>query len=171
MPKPARILKNMDTFEVLTDGYCRDKNLAYAEYETSLRPLKGQRVKDFVVLGKGFARDSAHAYYWGTAMRSCSAPMTLELVPDTTIYARDRDHIYYESAALKGAEVDDWRPLDSGFSTDSRSVFYGAKKLPRVHMDSWEHVEGPYSRDSKSVFLMWWRVKDAAPATFTVPPR
>src|SRR3954453_5997747 len=52
------------TFESLGDRYYKDKNQAYLEYETSLKPLKGQEVKHFLVLGNGYARDSVYGYYW-----------------------------------------------------------------------------------------------------------
>jgi DKNYY family len=96
------------TFESLGDRYYQDRNRTYLEYETSLKPLKGQDVKRFVVLGSGYARDSVYGYYWGTPLRKCQSPLSLQIVRGdkrwTAEYARDDDHIYYEGAALKDAD-------------------------------------------------------------------
>ena len=164
-------LKQVDraSFEVLSDGYCRDARLAYAEYETSLRPLKGQTVEGFAVLGNGYARDALHGYYCGTPLRACQAPLTLE-VPHQDVhegwplpFAVDRDQVYFEAAALPGVDRATWRLLDRGFSRDGRSAFYCAKKLPRVHIESWELLDGSYSRDDRSVWTMFFRLDGADP--------
>ena len=68
------------TFESLGNRYYRDKDLAYLEYETSIKPLKGRDVENFAVLRNGYARDSVHGYYWGTPMRKCIHPLTLEII-------------------------------------------------------------------------------------------
>jgi len=105
-------MKNIDrdSFEVLTDNYCRDKDLAYCEYETSLKPVKGTDVATFAILGNGYARDSEYGYYWGRPLRKCTAPMTLQTVKSikktADCYARDENHIYFEGAVLKGADLE-----------------------------------------------------------------
>jgi hypothetical protein len=157
-----------DSFEVLNEGYCRDKSLAYCEFETSLKPLKGRDVKKFVVLGNGYARDSVHSYYCGKPIRSCTTPLTLTLPEQVDQdfplpYALDRDRVYFESAALKDVDVKRWRLMDDGFSADAKRVYFGAKKLARVQIDSWEHADGAYSRDNKSVFVMHLRLPGADP--------
>lgn len=170
-------LKNVDrdSFEVVGDGYCRDKNLAYCEFETSLRPLKGRDRAHFVVLGNGYARDSVHAYYWGKPIRSCASPLTLALPEGVRAlpYALDDEQVFFESAALRGADRDKWRMLDDMFSGDDTKVYYGAKKLPGVERRSWERVRqeselyiGSYSRDAKSVYVMFFRLRGADPATW-----
>jgi len=156
-----------DSFEVLDDGYFRDENLAYAEFETSIRPLKGRDREHFLVLGNGYARDSVHGYFYGKAIRGCCSPMTLALSCGCeAFYALDDDHIYFESAVLKGANRQEWRLLESGYSRDSERVYFGAKKLPRALVDSWEMLGGAYSRDARSVFVMALRLPGAQPATW-----
>lgn len=158
------------TFELLTDNYCKDKNLAYCTYETSLQPLKGRTLKNFQVLGRGFARDAVHAYYWGKPLRSCTAPLTFALVNGGgDRYARDREQIYCEAAVLKGADAGSWHLLSNGFSRDISNIFYDAKRLAGVDLASWQQLSGPYSRDDKRVYMMWWRVKGADPNTFRPP--
>ena len=97
------------SFEALGDRYFRDKNAAYCEYETSLKPLKGRDPVDFVVLGNGYARDSAYGYYWGTPIRKCTNPLTLEIVQEdgetAEDYARDDQNIYCEGAVLIDADI------------------------------------------------------------------
>lgn len=155
------------TFESLGDRYYKDKTWAYCEYESSLKPLKGKDPKHFVVLGNGYARDSMYGYYWGTPLRKCESPLSLEIVHGdkkwAAEYARDDHHIYYEGAALKDVDVATWQLLPNGFSRDSEHIYYCAWKLPGVRPGTWRHLEGAYSRDEKSVFLMHIRLKDADP--------
>jgi len=155
-----------DSFEVLSDGYCRDKSLAYCEFETSIKPLKGRDRQHFVVLGNGYARDSVHAYYCGKPIRGCVVPLTLCLPVqgDDLPYALDRDQVYFEGGALKGADPKAWRLLDAGFSRGEKGVYFGSKKLPGVKLDSWELLGGAYSRGAKSVFVMFLRLAGANPA-------
>lgn len=160
------------TFEPLGDRYYRDKQLVYLEHETSIRPLKGRDVKHFVVLGNGYARDSVHGYYWGSPIRKCKQPLTLELLADdqstADLYARDVEHIYFESAALPGADVASWTLLPDGFSRDEKRIYFGASKLPRVHAETWQHIKGAFSKDERTVYSMQFPIQGADPESFRV---
>jgi hypothetical protein len=160
-----------DTFESLGDSYFRDKNTAYAESETSLRPLKGNRANDFAVLGNGYARDGAYAYYCGTPIRACTQPLSLRLVssadPMGPCYALDASHVYFEGAALKDADIASWRLVAPGFSRDDQRIYYCAKKLPRADPATWRHLAGASSCDATTVYEMWWPVKGADPGRYS----
>ncbi len=162
------VLKDVDrdTFEPLADGYYRDKRLAYFEFETSLKPLKGRTVEGFSVLGAGYARDVSFGYYYGTPLRSCAAPLRLEALGGDGPFARDRDHIFYDGAALQGADPGSWRSLTRGFSRDAARIFFGSKPLRRVEIASWERLEHPYSRDAKRVFVMNFQLEGATPKSW-----
>lgn len=164
-----------ETFEVLGDGYFRDVRLAYYEFETSLKPLKGRDRERFVVLGNGFARDAVHGYFCGKPIRGCTAPLTLGVVEAAGAlpYAIDDEHVYFEGAVLKRAKPEEWVLLGGAFSRAGRHGFFGARKLPRVDVESWVPIVDDggtftsYSRDARSVFVMFLRLPDANPATWT----
>ena len=156
-----------DSFEALGDFYYRDQNSAYAEFETSLKPLKGNDPDSFATLGCGYARDSSHGYFWGKPLRSCTSPMTLKVVEsnDEKImdYAMDSDFVYCESAALKNVDLDTWQPRVRGFSIDKNTVFYCNHSLAKVDPPSWQHITSCYSRDKNNVYHMARRIKKASP--------
>jgi hypothetical protein len=159
-----------DTFEPIGDRYYRDSKLAYFEYETSLRPLKGMESECFRALGCGYARDSSFGYFWGKPLRKCESPMALNVIkadddqqPDVMDYAMDDEFVYCEAAALPGADLGSWQPRGCGYSIDKNNVFFFASRVAKVDVQSWQHIEGYYSRDEKHVYDMGRRLKGASP--------
>ena len=164
-----------DTFEYVGNGYYRDKTLAYFEYETSLKPLKGGTIEGFEVLGgSGYARDKNLAYYCGRAIGKCTSPMTFELVEQTgqdpIPAAKDATNCYFEGAQLKDADPKTWVIGESGFSTDENGVYFGSKRLGKVHPKNWKLLKHPYSTDGKDVYMMHLRLQGADVASFEVLP-
>lgn len=162
------------SFEHMGDRYCRDINLAYFEYENALKPLKGDSVDEFQVLGCGYARDSSFGYFWGKPLKKCTSPMSLQIVEsvddETMDYAIDENHVYCEAAALKGVDVETWQPKGRGFSVDQHSVFYFADRIAKADVASWQHLASCYSRDQKHVFYMNRPLKEADGESFEVTP-
>lgn len=155
------------TFRALGDRYFKDDSLAYFEFETSLKPLKGRDSKDFKNLGCGYARDGAFGYFWGAPLRKCQSPKALKVIKatdDKTMdYAMDKEFVYCEGGALKGADLDSWQPHIRGFSIDRNNVFYHTDRLSRVDVDSWQHFSSCYSRDKNHVYCMNRQLKGALP--------
>lgn len=157
-----------DSFQSMSNGYWRDKNLAYCEHETSIKALKGSDSKGFRFVGGPYAADGQFAYYGGRVLKSCARPTALELMPDSNSwYAGDGERVYFDGAELKGVQFSDWNYLSGAYSQDGRSVYFGAKKLGRVHLETWERLEDNYSRDSKSVYYLFSKIKGANPETWT----
>jgi len=102
------------TFQEVGDSYWKDKNYAYLEYETSIKPLKGLDVSNFKYLGNGYAYDKSFAYFFGKVLKSCNHPTTLTVVSKNKSFARDIEHIFYESAVLKNADLKTWKLLENG---------------------------------------------------------
>ena len=159
-----------DSFELLGDSYySRDKNLVYYEYESGVKPLKGECLQHFRYLGRGYARDSKFAYWGGTPLRSCKSPMTFALVDndEELAFACDEDLVFFEMAVLKGADRKSWHHLESCFSRDDKQGYWCSKKMPRLDVATWELVEGTsYSKDKKNVYVMDWRLPEARPGTW-----
>lgn len=72
-----------DSFVPLGDGYFRDEDCGYFDFEASMKPLKSGSAEGVRVIGAGYARDAACAYYSGRQITSCASPLTLELIEQT----------------------------------------------------------------------------------------
>ncbi|WP_454688684.1 DKNYY domain-containing protein [Achromobacter aloeverae] len=99
----------------------------------------------FTPLNFRYARDARRAYYiTGKSIRS-THPESFEVVPevrlnfrdmsqdplvDTSVFARDRDHVYFYGTRLRGADPATFRVLGKGYSRDAQRVwFHDAKRL------------------------------------------
>jgi hypothetical protein len=155
-----------NTFQSLQNGYWKDEHNSYSEFETSIKPMKGNDVKNFKVLGGGWACDSNFAYYWGKAIKSCKKTLSLQLIGKNLFYAKDDENIYFDGAVLKNSDTSTWKELGKGFSLDKKSIYFGAKKLPSAKIESWKRVSHPYSLDEKHVYIMYMKLKGANPNTW-----
>ncbi len=143
-----------DTFCEVGDSYWKDKNYAYMEYETSIRPLKGLDVASFNYLENGYAYDKSFAYYFGKVIKSCNHPTTLEVIKENPYFAKDAENIYYEGAALRNVNIKAWSLLENSFSRDDKRIYFTARKLPKVDINTWEHIYRAYSKDKNNVYCM-----------------
>ena len=161
-------LKNVDreSFVEVGNNYWKDNNLVYFEYETSLKPLKGNDVKSFVYL-EGYAKDESFAYYFGRPIKSCVNPLELKLIDSSNhLYAADNNQVYFDGVVLKDSDPSTWVLKDNYFSHDAKSAYYGSHKLPRVNIDSWVPNVDPYSTDKDSVFYMGKKLKNSIPESW-----
>lgn len=154
-----------DSFEEVENGYWKDKQYAYVEYETSIKPLKGLDVSSFKYIGNGYAYDKNFAYFCGRVIKSCNHPTTLQVIEneEAGFFVKDKENIFYESAMLKNAHLKTWQPIKNGFSKDEKSVYYGAKKLTKVDINTWEHLYRSFSKDKNNVYSMNLIEKDKSP--------
>ena len=161
-----------DSFESLGDNYFKDKNNAYYDYESSIKPLKGNTVDGFMVLGNSYARDIKFGYYGGRVISKCAFPMTLRLALQSgslsSPFITDQDHVFYEGGELKSADPQSWELIGSGFSKDKKSVYFGSAKLGGAKPEEWRVLKHPYSVSGKNVYKMGWRLKGADAASFEV---
>lgn len=158
-----------DTFNHAGDSYWVDKDHAYCEYETSIKPIKGSSPEQFKFLGNDFARDANQAYYAGRVLKTIKSPLQFQLLKKGHCFAGDGAVVLYEGAELKGVDTGTWKHIEGGFSRDQQAIYYGSKKLPGVKAESWEIINGVYSRDIKAVYKMNLKLKDADPLTFEPP--
>ncbi len=152
-----------DTFEEVGDSYWKDKNYAYLEYETSIKPLKGLDSASFKYLKNGYAFDKSFAYFCGKVIKNCNHPTTLRVIPENKNFARDDENIFYESAVLKNADLKTWKLLENAFSRDEKSIYFTARKLPRVDIDTWQHIYRIFSKDKNRVYCMEQIQEDKSP--------
>ena len=155
-----------DSFTHLGEGYWRDADAIYCEYETSLRPLKGSDAATFRHLGEGYAADRAQAYYGGIKIQSAN-PQALRLLH--SLYAADDDTVFFDGKPLKGSDPQTWREAagEAGkhsFSHDAKHVYYCEHKLPRADAATWQHLHNTLSKDGKHVYKTNRILPDANPA-------
>lgn len=160
-----------DTFRAVENGYWIDRHHAYCEHETSITPLKGNDASHFKYIGGPYARDSVFAYYGGRVLKTCTAPLKLQLLAGAdSWYAGDQTRIWFDGSELVGVDFESWEHIDRGFSKDKKAVYFGSKRLPGVKPESWERLEGTYSRDRASVYYMWFKIKGADPKSWKLLP-
>lgn len=168
-----------NTFQELGDGYFVDRSIAYYDYETSLRPLKGGINRDFQVLGNGYARDAAYGYYFGRVIKKCERPMALQQIDQSKLLkdrsrscavcmVTDGERVFFESAELKGADPETWCEIGRGFSKDAKSIYYRSQKLGGATPDNWRIIENHYSTNGVKVYEMGWALENADLATFEI---
>jgi hypothetical protein len=158
-----------NSFEIICNRYWKDHNNAYYEYESSLKLLKGNDAKNFMVIGGAFARDSKFAYYSGRYIKSCLTPLKLELIGESYLFAKDGEKIFLEGSSLKNADISTWKELNKGYSKDSKSVYFGSKKLPSAKVNTWKQLDThPYSIDERSVYIMFLKIKNADPNSWEI---
>ncbi|HIE41184.1 MAG TPA: hypothetical protein EYP80_00815, partial [Candidatus Aenigmarchaeota archaeon] len=150
---------NRNTFKKAEGPYWKDENFVYFEYETSLKPLKGLDAKSFKYLENGFAYDKNYAYYYGTYIRSCKQPTTLEVLTENNFFAKDAENIYFESAALKNADLESWKLLKNSYSKDKKSIYFMKHKLPKVDLKTWERIYINHTQKIKIGYIIWLGLK------------
>lgn len=95
--------------------------------------------------------------------------MSLALLDGSnSYYAADSENVYFEGAALKGADPKSWKFIGDCFSADSKGVYFHSRKLPRVNVETWLLVSSCFSRDNASVFYMNHKLKGADPDSWVL---
>lgn len=162
-----------DTFAPVEDGYYKDKDFIYYEYETSLRQLKGQTTEGFEFLDYGYARDKNMAYHFGSPIRKCTVPLTLELIEQDdevlNAFVKDQDQVFYQAASLKGSDPLTWKWIKgSAFSRDANFVYFCSDKLGKAKSENWKQLGHQYSVSGKHLYYMGWRLMDVDFESFEV---
>lgn len=161
-----------DSFEPLGDSYFKDKSSVYYDFEALIKPLKGNTIKEFMVLGNSYARDEKFGYYGGRVISKCTSPLTLRVASlsgePSSPFIMDQDHVYYEGGELKGADPQNWELIGSGFSKDKKGIYFGSKKLGGAKPAAWRVLKHPYSVSGQNIYKMGWRLKGADVESFEI---
>lgn len=157
------------------------------------QPIRGADAASFEVLSDTWARDRKHVYDVGRKITKAD-PKTFVVL--NRVYARDSQHVYASLAGvLKGADVESFEILDSGFlrpseavrrknavlggfrqeagfARDRAQVFHYAKGFGKpcvlrgADVASFQVLTNGYAKDKKHVYFEKWRLKKSDPATF-----
>lgn len=163
-----------ETFSIVGGRWLRDKNHIYGRGQYGSRPtpywyiVENSDAASFEMLNLRYARDRNQAYYiTGKTIRTKS-PEAFAIIPELrlnyrdnccdflherSILARDREHVYFYGARLKGARPATFRDLGHEYATDGYKVWFleqkkmieGADAATFVVPGPGAHVAGPVS--------------------------
>jgi hypothetical protein len=89
------------------------------------------------------------------------------------VYAKDKNHIYYNGKALAEADVDSFKSVKNSkyLAKDRRYVYANENIIQGIHAPSFEVMDSEYSKDKKTVFYYLKPIKGADPKTFVYPSK
>lgn len=67
-------------------------------------------------------------------------------------YALDKNQVYFQGKALRGADPATFELLRAGYGKDSKEVFLDTEPVVRADPGSFEVLDFPYARDREHVF-------------------
>jgi len=159
--------------------YCDEEREGQNYYLTKhsvIIKVKGARPSTFSILGEGyegFAKDDKRAYLKGVGFEVKDVT-TLSIIDAQ--FLKDRYHVYFEQARVKGADPGSFRVLNNWYARDTSHVYYfghhnelynGIHEIPG-DAATFTILDYPYSKDASAVFYVYTRIKDADPASFSV---
>ena len=110
------------TFDVLGDGYAKDRWTVYFEGI----PVKDASAPSFRVLKDGYAADAWNVYYDGRRIVGAS-PGGFKVLRDG--YAKDNWSVYYAGMMVKDAHPGSFKVLRDGYGKDAWGTFLHGRKI------------------------------------------
>ena len=122
----GRLVKDASasSFEVLGDGYAKDRWTVYFEGV----PVKNASASSFRVLKDGYAADTWHAYYDGRPIAGASGK-NFRVLRDG--YAKDNWCVYWAGKRVEDANPGSFEALRDGYGKDAWSTFRYGRKIGR----------------------------------------
>lgn len=144
--QPEQILADPATFQVLKDGYARDKNYVY--YEGS--KFADDPDQSFVLLKPPYSKTNQKVFLNNNGVDG-ALPDSFEIL--SLGYAKDAEAVFYGDKKVTGADPATFKVIGEGLSSE---------------IDDWsgERIYYNYARDAKSVFCEEYKLTDADPETF-----
>ena len=180
-------LADRTTFDVLNYIFAKDKSRVFylsgwvkEADAASFRVLDQGRIlgsglcekhsdQDWAYRYKGYGKDNAHVFHYVLTIGKPSVvrgadPDTFE--PAGRGYARDRNHVYYESNKVKACDPHAVVFWNDYFCGDAKNVYYLTEAIPGADRISFEVIGGMAAKDGQRVYLRSSVIADAKPATF-----
>ena len=140
--------------------------------------------KNFKVLNKEFAKDSATAYYKERAFQYADVP-TFEAVDEH--YAKDKNKVYYCDEYREGQnyymtkkqtieELDNVSPasfvsLGNGYGKDAQHAFFCGKNFAVKDIGSFKSIDINFAKDTLQAYLNCIPIKESDGKTFEITDR
>ena len=179
---------DIKTFTGLDKHYAKDKAVVYycdEEREgqnyyltkhSVITSIKDARPATFSIMGEGYegyAKDEKRAYFKGKGFEVKDVA-TLAVIDGR--FVKDKYGVYFDQAAVKGAEPNSFKTLNNCYARDTGHIYYfgyhndlynGIHEVP-CEAASFAILDYPYSKDASAVFYVYTRIKDADAATFSI---
>jgi len=179
---------DLETFTGLDKHYAKDKaTVYYCDEEREgqnyyltkhsvIIKVRGARPASFAILGEGYegyAKDDKRAYFKGTGF-DVKDVASLSVIDGR--FLKDRFHVYFDQAVVKGADPATFRAMKEFYARDTGHVYYygyhsdlynGIHEIP-CDAATFTILDYPYSKDASAVFYLYTRIKDADAASFSV---
>lgn len=153
---------DVKTFEVLGNGYAKDKNNVYW---TSSR-IKNADIKTFEVIKDEveYAKDKNYVYSKWIPVKNVINPETFEFI-ENSIYAKDKNKIYYrggqgELGIVENANPDTFKTIKlnneySHFGQDEKNLYYDGNLLKNVDYNSFKMLSKNYVVDKDNLYYFY----------------
>lgn len=146
------------------------------EIEFGTTKFDSEDPASFQVLGKGYAKDSKHVFYYDKSFQTLSWGFTpqysyktfrLKADPNTfqvlhTDFGKDKNFAYYQNNQFRVKDISSFRYMKDQIFVDRFAVYYQNKEIPGLQSESLEILPespGPdlYVKDKTSV----WYIKES----------
>ncbi len=106
-----------------------------------------------MTIGDGqLGEDKDRVYLMQAAFPNGLDKASFQLLPDNQnwkrFFTRDKNHVYYATSALDGADPNSFVILDDGFSKDSKNAFYQGTKLDFVDATTFKSLGSYYATEN-----------------------
>lgn len=173
------------TFEAVDEHYAKDRNKVYYcdEYREgqnyyltkrqTIMEVSNAQPASFEVIGYGYARDQARAYFEGLAfnVKDITTLKSIDLH-----FANDDVQAYLNLQPIAGSDGKSFELINQNYAKDKAHIYYYGYTGDKSHdigilpcdRATFEILDYPYSRDKASVYFARQKINGADPATFTI---
>lgn len=173
------------TFEAVDEHYAKDKNKVYYcdEYREgqnyyltkrqTILEISDALPTSFEVIGYGYARDQAQAYFEGIAfkVKDISTLKSIDLH-----FAKDDVQAYLNQQPIADSDGRTFELMNPHFAKDTAHIYYYGYTGEKTHdigilpcdRATFEILDYPYSKDKASVYFVNKKIIAVHPATFKI---
>jgi hypothetical protein len=126
-------------------------------------PLTFEEIKEY------YWKDKNHVYllqFGGTDCRIPNADPKTFLVVNDGLWAKDKNHVYYQFDQLNDVDPPIFIAIDENWGKDDRFYYYHNLRIDSLDYKTAEIISSYYIKDKNNVFFWDAIVKDANPKTF-----
>ncbi len=124
---------DFDTFELIRDGYAKDKNNIYCD---------GKKIL-------GIDYDSFKTVAISDSLKRLQIGL---LSYKTYNYGKDKNYVYYENKVLPDADVESFKIWSNSFTSDKNQAYYFGRKIEGSDGASFQLVHGHFAKDKNHVY-------------------
>jgi len=150
-----------DTFEVMEDGYSKDKNSVY----WIDKPIENSDPNTFIILGNGFEKDKDRVFFRDIVLEDAD-PNTFEIINHETshrycyYYGKDKNAVWTSSYILFGEnpllerDPSTFELIDSEcvFSKDKNGVYLLDEKLESIDPEKFKYLDYGYVHYEDTIY-------------------